>query len=159
MKKILIGLISSVSILMSSLVCADVLGAGNDRYIGFQMRIPLVANSRSPASARLEYSVLLIEQSDGYKEGIALTQDIYGNQTMGYLRPSNAFYIGRSNISDYSIPLVIRNEDGVSQFGLVGIAVVAVVGVVVVGKLLVEVTDDIVECYAHYSESVCAQDD
>jgi hypothetical protein len=78
---------------------------------------------------------------------------------MGYLRPSNTFYIGRSNISDYTIPLVIRNEDGVSQYGLAGIAVVAVVGVVVIGKVLTDVTDDIVECYVNYSESVCAQDD
>jgi hypothetical protein len=158
MKKFLIGLVGSVSILMSSLLYADVLGGGDDRYIGLQMRIPFVANGSSLFSARVEYSALLITQNNGYKEGITFTQDIYGNQTMGYLRPSNTFHIGRSNISDYTMPIMTSNEVGVSNVGVLGAAVVVGVGVYVVGKVLEEV-DDLVNCIAHESESDCAQDE
>ena len=158
MKKILIGLVGSVSILMSSLLYADVLGGGDDKYIGLQMRIPFEANGKNLFSARVEYSALLITQQDGYKEGITFTQDIYGNQSMGYLRPSNTFHIGRSNISDYSMPLLIRNQDGASQYGLVQFVVVGAVVVVAFGKLITKAADHLV-CAIDDSDPECPQDE
>jgi len=158
MKKILIGLVGSVSILMSSLLYADVLGGGDDKYIGLQMRIPFEANGKNLFSARVEYSALLITQQDGYKEGITFTQDIYGNQSMGYLRPSNTFHIGRSNISDYSMPLLIRNQDSVSQYGLVGTVVIGAVVVVAFAKLIKKTADDLF-CAIDDSDPECPQDE
>jgi hypothetical protein len=159
MKKFLLGLISSVTILTSSFVCADVLGGGDDRYIGFQISIPLESNSGGLFSGKAEYSALLIVQNDGFKEGIAFTQDRYGNQTIGYLRPSHNFYINRSKISDYTIPIVTSNEAGVSQVGLVGAVIVVAVGVAVVGKALADEVDELVQCIVHHSESTCAEND
>ncbi len=145
MKKILIGLVGSVSILMSSLLYADVLGGGDDKYIGLQMRIPFEANGKNLFSARVEYSALLITQQDGYKEGITFTQDIYGNQSMGYLRPSNTFEIGKSKISDYALPIMSKVEDGEIRSNMRGdgvlIVVAVAVGIVVVVKMAQEVSD------------------
>ena len=146
MKKFFIGLISCVIILSSSLVYADILGGGDDRYIGFQVAIPFKANGAGLFSGKAEYSALLIDQRNGYKEGISFTQDIYRNQTMGYLRPSRTFEIGHSRISDHSIPLLTRDQEGVTQFGLVtGVAAIVVVGALVT-ILVVDTTAAIVDC-------------
>ena len=146
MKRFLIGLIGSVMILGTSLVYADVLGGGDDRYIGFQVTIPFKTNGAGLFSGKAEYSALLIDQRNGYKQGIPFTQDIYRNQTMGYLRPSRTFEIGHSRISDHTIPLLTRDQQGVTQLGLVtGVAAVVVVGVLVT-KVLVETSAAVVNC-------------
>ena len=149
MKKFLTGLVSGVMILTSSLVCADVLGGADDRYIGFQMTIPFEANSKSLFSDKAEYSVMLIDQTDGIKKGIAFTQDIYGNQTMGYVSPSYAFEIGQSRVSVYTLPIINLNEGSrfrISQAETTGedavaktaAGALAVVAALAVGALLVE---------------------
>jgi len=112
MKNILIGLVSCVTILTSSLVYADALDGVDDRYIGFQMTIPLETNHGSFFAGKAEYSVMMIEQTDGIKKGIAFTQHINGNQTMDYILPSQTFRIGQSRVSNFTIPILNLNEDG-----------------------------------------------
>ena len=149
MKKLLTGLVCGVTILTSSLVYADVLGGADDRYIGFQMTIPLDRNRKSLFSDKAEYSVMLIDQTDGIKKGIAITQDIYGNQTIGYVNPSYEFEIGQSKVSDYTLPIINLNEGSrfrISQAETTEENVVlktaagalAVVAALAVGALLIE---------------------
>jgi len=149
MKRFITGLVSGVMILTSSLICADVVGGADDRYIGFQMTIPLEANRVSIFSGKAEYSVMFIDQTDGIKKGVAFTQDIYGNQTMGYVSPSYAFEIGQSRVSDYTLPIINLNEGGgtrISQAETTGgeVIVGTAAGVLViaaglaVGALLIE---------------------
>lgn len=156
MKVLLLGLISSFSLLTGSTASADILGEENDTYIGFQVTIPLDTKHAGLMSGRNEYSAFLVNQTDGIRDGIAFTQDFNGLQTIGYMRPSPTYEIGRSRIADYTIPIINLNEDvgirsnfsGASEF-FFG----AVVGVVVVIKVIDYVGDEIEDCADPETES------
>jgi hypothetical protein len=105
MKTILKGLLVLCG-LANSIVSADVLGEADDTYIGFQLTVPLVSISRGLFSGQHQYSYLLVQQKNGIKDGIALTQDNYGNRTLNYLRPSNSFDISRSRVVEYAVPIM-----------------------------------------------------
>ena len=95
--------------LSTSMVSADFLGDTDDTYVGFQFTTSLGVKSGELFSGQHQYSYLLLEQHDGVKDGIALTFDSNGMQTLSYIRPSTTFDPGQSRVLDYVVP-VLRLE-------------------------------------------------
>jgi len=108
MKILITGFIGGVALLMGSLVNAGGPGDLDDNYISFQVRIPLDTNRQSLFSGRNEYSIALINQTDGIKSGLLFKQDLSGNQGMDYVA------------SDFALPLVVRNRNGVYRSNVNG---------------------------------------
>ena len=73
---------------------AELLDDEDDSYIGLQITIPLAKRPAKLSQADFEYSLLLIDKSDGITTGFTWTRDRFDNQTLGYLPPSNQFLIG-----------------------------------------------------------------
>ncbi len=105
MKTILKGLLVLFG-LTSSIVGADFLGEEDDTYIGFQFTTSLYSMSRGLFSDHSQFSYLLIQKRDGIKDGLALTQDGYGNQVLSYMRPSSDFDILQSRVVEYAVPIM-----------------------------------------------------
>ena len=149
MKKFIIGLVGAMTFSMGSIANADVFGEDDDTYAGFQVTIPIDVNRAHFLPAKNEYSFMVIGQNDGIRDGIALTRDINGTRTIGYLRPSQTFEIGRSRISDYTIPVMSLNQEtdfrsdfsggGEIVFGLV-------VGIAFAVKLIEYAAEEIEDC-------------
>jgi hypothetical protein len=143
MKRLIIGIIGGLLFFAGSFANANGLGLVDDTYVSFQLKIPLNKKRGNLFSSANEYSFALINQSDGVKTGLVFTRDFSGNQTMGLVR------------SDFTLPLVIRNQDGISHFGgnsVAEFAMVLVFGAIVVVKVMEEVIEDI-------SESIDLDDD
>jgi len=105
MKTIIKGLLVLLG-LTNSMVSADALREADDIYIGFQMTTSLDSISRGLFSDHHQYNYLFVQQRNGIKDGIVLTQDNYGNRTLNYLRPSDNFDIGRSRVVEYAVPIM-----------------------------------------------------
>jgi len=105
MKTIIKGLLVLFG-LTNSMVSADALGEADDTYVGFQMAISIDSISRGLLSGQPQYSYLLVRQKNGIKDGIALTNDNYGNRTLNYLRPTNIFDISQSRVVEYAVPIM-----------------------------------------------------
>lgn len=105
MKTIIKGLLVLFG-LTNSMVSADALREVDDTYVGFQMTIPINSISRGLFSGQPQYSYLLVRQKNGIKDGVALTQDNYGNRILNYLRPTNSFDISQSRIVEYAVPIM-----------------------------------------------------
>ncbi len=137
MKKVITGLVGCFALLLGSLVHANGLGEGDDTYIGFQIRVPFAAKRKNLFSGHAEYSVTLVKQTNGVKNGLLFTQDTSGNQAMSYV------------LSDFTLALVTRNEHGVSYIGSHSSngadVFLGVVGVVAFVKLVDRVSDEIVD--------------
>ena len=146
MKSIVIGLLGVISMLSGSTAIAELLGEEDDTYVGFQVTIPVAVSQGRLMSGSNEYSALFISQQDGIRDGIVFTRDRDGIGTLGYLRPSSAYSITQSKVSDYTIPFA--NLDGGGELrnpfaieGAAGLAVVAVSVVVLMRELLEESVD------------------
>ena len=110
MKKFLTGLV-----LLSSLagnVNADFIDGEDDTYIGLQMTIPLASKSSGPYSNQNQYSFFVVEQKNGARDGVVITQLGNSDKTLNYLWPSSDFEIGASSISEYALPLVKFSNQG-----------------------------------------------
>ena len=105
MKTIIKGLLVLFG-LTNSMVSADALREADDTYVGFQMTIPINSISRGLFSGQPQYSYLLVRQKNGIKDGVALTQDNYGNRILNYLRPTNSFDISQSRVVEYAVPIM-----------------------------------------------------
>ncbi len=123
--------------LTSSIANADFLGEADDTYLGVQMTMSLDSKSMGIFSGRYQYSYLLIEQNDGIKDGIALTQDSNGNQILNYLRPSDTFDIIESSLSEYAVPILRLDEqantdtNNSTNYAGVGLVALLVVGIII----------------------------
>ena len=120
-----------------SIASAESLGEANDTYVGVQITMPLASKSMSIFSGHNRYRYLLIQQRDGIKDGIAVTQDNNGNQILNYLRPLARFDISDSRISEYAVPILRldaqtsdENRNSTNYAG-VGLAAILVVGMIV----------------------------
>ena len=139
MKKLLIGFLGGVVLLTSTIVNADEFGVADDTYIRFQVKIPFAAKRLSLFSNHNEYSVILINQAGGFKNGLVFTRYTNGSQTMEYV------------LSDITLPLVIRDSKGVDQLNmnqgasLLGAVVGAAVIIAIAKKAAEEVTEAVVE--------------
>ena len=144
MKRTLIGFIGGAVLLTCAFVNAEGFGDEDDTYIKFQVKIPLGTKRLSLFSDRNEYSAILVRQIDGIENGLVFTQDTRGNQTMAYV------------LSDYTLPLVIRDRNGVDQLKLdgdavstgsafLGVVAGTVVLIAVAKKTAEEVTESVVE--------------
>jgi hypothetical protein len=144
MKRMLTGFIGGAVLLTSAFVNAEGFGDEDDTYIKFQIKVPLGAKRLSLFSDRNEYSAILIRQVDGIENGLVFTQDTRGNQTMGYV------------LSDFTLPLVVRDRNGVDQLkmngdaasaasAVLGVVAGAVVIIAVAKKTAEEVTEAVVE--------------
>ncbi len=146
MKRMLTGFLGGVVLLTSTIINADEFGAAfggaDDTYVRFQVKIPFAAKRFSLFSSHNEYSAILINQVDGFKNGLVFTRYTNGSQTMGYV------------LSDITLPLVIRDSKGVDQLNMNGGtsgasvlgAVVGVVAIIAVAKKAAEeVTESVVE--------------
>jgi hypothetical protein len=117
MKTIIKGLLVLFG-LTSSMVSADALREADDTYIGFQMTASLDSISRGLFSGDHQYNYLFVQQRNGIKDGIVLTQDNYGNRTLNYLRPSHNFDIGQSRVVEYAVPIMqLEAQDSPSTEG------------------------------------------
>ena len=74
MKKMLIGFLGGVVLLTSTIINADEFGAADDTYVRFQVKIPFAAKRFSLFSSHNEYSAILINQADGFKNGLVFTR-------------------------------------------------------------------------------------
>ena len=92
--------------LFSTMVNADLLGDADDTYIGFQMTTSIDTKFEDLIPRRNQYNLLLIEQINGIKHGVALTQDSDGKQILNYMAPSAGLDIGKSSIPEYAVPIV-----------------------------------------------------
>ena len=148
MKTSLIGLIGAVSFWIGSNAIADVLGGRDDTYIGFQVTIPLDASRAGFMSDRNEYSAVLINQADGIRDGIVITRDTNGFQTLGYMRPSQTYRIGQSRVADYTIPVARLGEGSeiLNNYSGGELVVGLVVGIAAIAKLAEKVTDEVTNC-------------
>ncbi len=142
MKRMLTGFLGGVVLLTSTIINADEFGAVDDTYVRFQVKIPFAAKRFSLFSSHNEYSAILINQADGFKNGLVFTRYTNGSQVMGYV------------LSDITLPLVIRDSKGVDQLNMNGEisgasvlgAVVGVVAIIAVAKKAAEeVTEAVVE--------------
>ena len=158
MRKILSILLMGMTLTAGLPANADVLGAADDRYFGFQVTIPLEAKRDSSSTHKLEYGAMIVDQRDGLKEGIVFTRDIDGNNIFGYLRPSTDFKVGRSRISDYTLPLMDLSGDAAihSSYGAGEAILYFAVGVAAFIKLVDYASDEIVECIVE--EEDCSDD-
>lgn len=57
-------------------------------------------------SGNSEFSVLLVEKSNGVIDGIAFTHAANGSQSLGYIRLFSSFKIGQSKVSEYALPVM-----------------------------------------------------
>ena len=139
MKKLLIGFLGGVVLFTSTIINADKFGAADDTYIRFQVKIPFAAKRLSLFSNHNEYSAILINQVDGFKNGLVFTRYTNGSQTLGYV------------LSDITLPLVIQDRKGVNQSNMNGGTTVlgAVIGaaaiIAIAKKAAEEVTESVVE--------------
>ena len=93
-----------------TIVEADFLGDADDAYLGFQMTTPIDSKFRGLIAAANRYDLVLIQQRNELKHGLAITRDIDGNQVLNYLAPSAGFEIGTGSIPEYAIPIVRLDE-------------------------------------------------
>jgi len=138
MKRLILSLITIPVIVLSG-ARADVLGEEDDVYIGLQISIPLEKKSRYSLTKDNRYHLLLVQQTDGMRDGIVLTGQADGMQSLSYLRPSSTFTIGTSNIEDYSLPLVLHdpmNGEGYELASHLSFVEFAVYSVFAVGYLM-----------------------
>lgn len=121
--------------LTSSIASADFLGEADDNYLGIQMTMPLGSKSLGIFSGHKQYYYLLIEQKDGIKEGIALTRDSSGNQTLNYLRPSATVDIIDGSFSEQAVPVLrldgkASTNNNSTNYAVAGLVALAVVGII-----------------------------
>ncbi len=100
------------------------------------MTIPLDPESVGIFSGHNQYDYLLIEQKDGIKEGIALTQDSSGNRILNYLRPSATFDIIDSRLPEYAVPILrldgeASTNNNSTNYGTAGLVALLVVAIIV----------------------------
>lgn len=123
--------------LTSTIVSADFLGETDDNYLGVQMTMPLDSKSAGIFSGHNQYNYLLIEQNDGIKQGIALTQDSNGNKILNYLRPSATFDIIDGRLLNYAVPILsLDAEASTDTNNSTDHAVAGLVALVVVGAIV-----------------------
>lgn len=112
MKSILILLLLSLVLFPCLELKAEILDNEDDTYLGFQLSIPLEESPKNIALAKAEYSFLVINKNSGITDGFVWTHDVAGKHTFGYLRPSNTFLIGKSKVSDYTLPFISSEDRG-----------------------------------------------
>jgi hypothetical protein len=122
--------------LTSSIASADFLGEADDNYLGVQMTMPLASNSMGLFSGHNQFNYLLIEQRDGIKQGMSLTQDSSGSKTLNYLRPSATFDITDSRFPEHAVPILrldgeASTSNSSTSFATAGLVALVVVGVIV----------------------------
>lgn len=123
------------------------LGDENDIYIGLQVTIPLETNSTGVFSKQNRYSLLLVEQVDGIRKGLAYTRQGNGARELGYLKPTRDFQIGYSRIGEHTLPVMRVDSDGNvdpgnrANMGLLEFGLTLAVGVVVIGDALEDIFD------------------
>ena len=148
MKKILSVFLSGFIILATFPVSADVFGATDDRYFGFQMTIPLDTGRSGLFADKAEYSAMIVDQRDGIKDGVTFTWHANGAQTIGLLSPSTSFEIGQSKVSDYTIPVVSLTEGtGIhNNYGAGESILYLAIGLAVFVKVVDYASDEILGC-------------
>jgi hypothetical protein len=151
MKRTLIPGLIGLSTILAGEPKADMLGDENDVYFGLQVTIPLETNSTGVFSRQNRYSLLLVEQADGIRKGLAYTRQGNGARELSYLKPTQEFKIGYSRISEHSLPLMRVDADGNvdtgnrANMGLLEFGLTLVVGAIVIGDALGDTIEDIID--------------
>ncbi|MHC4857478.1 MAG: hypothetical protein ACYTBY_06720 [Planctomycetota bacterium] len=122
--------------LTTSIASADFLGEADDNYLGVQMTIPLDSKSMRIFSGHNQYNYLLIEQKNGIKEGIVLTQDSNGNKILNYLRPSATFDIIDSRFPEYAVPILRLDGEASTNNNSTNYAAAGLVALLVLGIMV-----------------------
>lgn len=131
MKTILTGLLVVLGFTIT-IASADFLGETDDTYIGFQMTTSLGAKSTGLFSTRSQYSYLLFRQQDGVKDGIAVMQDVDGNHSLNYLRPSANLDISQDRLSERAVPVMrLGTTDSTRTTGSINAAGIGLAAILV----------------------------
>ena len=141
MKWVYIALIGAVSLITGSPVAADVLGESDGQYLGLQLTFHLDRKRQHLFDRAPELNAMLIQQVDGSKEGIVYTRSDDGIETVGFISPTASFKIGEHPVSDFTVPVVNVSDTMETQGGSQVAA--AVLGVIVLGALVIEVSNDV----------------
>ena len=157
MKTGLIASIIGISLFAGTPAAADVLGDSDDRYIGIQLSIPLDGRSQNLFDRPPQLNALLIDQADGYKQGIVYTRQGDGVETLDYLAPSQEYRIGQGLLSNYTTPIANLSEPEPYQSNLGAIPLL--IGVVVVGAVAIEVLTDSTESVVDLANCIDPQVD
>ena len=128
----------------------DILGNEDDSYFGMQISIPLERPSNELFSKQTRYSLLLLNQQDGMREGVTYTYFSKGGHSFNYLQPTREFELGVSRIEHYGMPLVQFDSDGnyrsnadpVTDPLIFGVTVIA--GAAVLLKVTKDAADDVI---------------
>jgi hypothetical protein len=113
------------------------IGEADDTYLGVQMTMSLDSKYRGIFSGRNRFDYLLIEQNDGIKDGIALTQDGNGNQILNYLTPSDTFDIINNSFAEYAVPVLrldgsaSTNTNNSTNYAGAGFVALLFIGIIV----------------------------
>ena len=157
MKTLIIASIFGISLFVGTPAMADVLGDSDDRYIGIQLSIPLDGRGKNLFDRPPELNALLIDQADGYKQGIVYTRHGDGVETLDYLAPSQAYRIGQDSLSNYTTPIVNLSEPEPYQSNLGAIPLL--IGVVVVGAVAIQLIHDSTESVVEVVDCIDPQVD
>jgi hypothetical protein len=101
------------------------------------MTMSLDSKYRGIFSGRNRFDYLLIEQNDGIKDGIALTQDGNGNQILNYLTPSDTFDIINNSFAEYAVPVLrldgsaSTNTNNSTNYAGAGFVALLFIGIIV----------------------------
>ena len=141
MKWFYIALVSGASLITGSPAVADVLGETDDQYLGLQLTFHLDRKRQHLFDRAPELNAMLVQQIDGYKEGIVYTRRDDGVETLGFISPTPSFKIGEHPVSHFSTPIVYVSETMKTEGGS-QVAATAL-GVIVLGALVIEVANDV----------------
>ena len=158
MNRILAILACCITLLTALPASADIFGNADDHYAGVQISIPLEVRQGRHSLQKIEYSALLINQRDGFREGLAIIQRADGLQSLEYLQPSRQFKPGLSRTSDYTLPLMQLNNDSLLTGNVSGFEATLYLAacVVVFAKVVADVADSVIACIEQ--DSSCQQD-
>ena len=115
--KILFSGLIAISIAFATGAQADVLGDEDDAYIGFQMTIPLETESAGLFGRKNQYSLLVINQTDDIRDGVAFTLYGDGAGELSYITPTRRFELGSSRLSEHSLPIMRFTPAGLEDHG------------------------------------------
>lgn len=149
MKTFITGLVLGLALVPVVEPKAEILEDEDHTYLGFQLSIPLHESAQSKALANAEYSLLLVNRNDGISEGLVWTHDETDTRTFGYLRPSSNFLLGKSHVSDHTLPLLRSNGSGemsldhLTHFDGGDLLMYTIGGIYVISHVLDDAWDDL----------------
>ena len=148
-----------ILLIVSHTAAADLFGMEDDSYAGIQIAIPLETKHPGLALEKAEYTALFINQRDGFSEGASLSFSPEGTH-IGYLKPSQSFDLGVSDLERHSIRLDLNADLSATHISSDTAAGIILLTALVVAffRVVDEVADEIADCVTDDDDD-CHDDD